>query len=109
MPTGRNEAIAPISEAVVVAFNGNWRVRFQIIWTFQFGGAREVHVQHDNHGRRLRKFEAELATNADSHEISGPALQQPEAGWVHQRFWMMLGQCDQVSFSTLKSIKSIRR
>jgi hypothetical protein len=43
MPCGRNEAAAPISEAVAVAFNGNRRVRYQIIWTLQFGDAREVH------------------------------------------------------------------
>jgi hypothetical protein len=36
-----------------------------------------VHVQHDNHGRRLRKFEAELVTDADSHEISGPHCSNP--------------------------------
>jgi hypothetical protein len=40
MSAGRNEATAPISEAVAVAFNGNRRVRYQIIWTLQFGGAR---------------------------------------------------------------------
>ena len=83
MPTGRNEATAPISEAVAVAFNGNWRVRYQIIWTLQFGGAREVHIQHDNHGRRLRKFEAELATDADSHEILGPHCNNPKHVGVH--------------------------
>jgi len=58
MPAGRNEATAPISEAVAVAFNGNRRVRYQIIWTLQSGNAREVHVQHYNHRRCLRKFEA---------------------------------------------------
>ena len=58
MTAGRNEAIAPISEAVAVAFNGNLRVRYQIIRTLQFGNAREVHVQRCNHRRRLRKFEA---------------------------------------------------
>jgi hypothetical protein len=58
MTTGRNEAIAPISKAVAVAFNGNRRVRYQIIWTLQVGDAREVHVQRCNHRRRLRKFEA---------------------------------------------------
>ena len=45
MTTGRNEAAAPISEAVAVAFNGNRWVRYQIIWSLQFGGAREVHIQ----------------------------------------------------------------
>ncbi len=69
MAAGRNEATAPISEAVAVAFNGNRRVRYQIIWTFQFGDAREVHVQRYNHRRCLRKFEAELATDMNTHEI----------------------------------------
>jgi hypothetical protein len=67
MTTGRNEATAPISEAVAVAFDGNRRVRYQIIWTFQFGDAREVHVQRCDHRRCLRKFEAELATDMDTH------------------------------------------
>ena len=70
MPGGRNEATAPISEAVAVAFNGNRRVRYQIIRTLQFGDAREVHVQRCNHRRCLRKFEAEFATDMDTHEIS---------------------------------------
>ena len=42
MTTGRNEAIAPISEAVAVAFNRDRRVRYQIIRTLQFGNVREV-------------------------------------------------------------------
>ena len=67
MTTGRNESIAPISEAVAVAFDRNRRVRYQIIRTLQFGNPREVHVQHCNHRRRLRKFEAELATDMDTH------------------------------------------
>src|SRR5271163_1287199 len=70
LPAGRNEPAAPISEAVAIAFNGNRRARYQIIWTLQFGDAREVHVQRDNHRRCLRKFEAELATDMDTHEIS---------------------------------------
>jgi hypothetical protein len=69
MPAGRNQATAPISEAVAVAFNGNRRVRYQIIWTLQSGNAREVYVQHYNHRRCLRKFEAELATNMNTHEV----------------------------------------
>jgi hypothetical protein len=70
MPAGRNEAVAPIAEAVAVAGNGNRRVGYQIIRTLQFGDAREVHVQRQNHRRRLRKFEVELATEMDTHEIS---------------------------------------
>ena len=70
MPAGRNEAVAPISETVAVAGNGNRRVRYQIIRTLQFGDAREVHVQRQDHRRRLRKFEVELATEMDTHEMS---------------------------------------
>src|SRR6516225_5688772 len=70
MPAGRNEATAPISQAVAVAFNRNRRGRYQIVWSLQFGDAREVHVQRENHRRCLRKFEAELATDMDTHEIS---------------------------------------
>ena len=68
-PAGCNETTAPISEAVAVAFNGNRRVRYQIVWTLQFGDAREVHVQRQNHRCRLRKLEVELATEMDTHEI----------------------------------------
>src|ERR1700733_8013241 len=67
MTTGRDEATAPISKAVAVAFNGNRRVRYQVIWTLQFGNAREVHVQRCNHRRCLRKLETELATDMDTH------------------------------------------
>ena len=67
MTIGRNEAAAPISEAVAVAFSRNRRVRYQIIWTLQFGSAREVHVQRCNHRRCLRKFETELATDMNTH------------------------------------------
>jgi hypothetical protein len=70
MPAGRNQPTAPISEAVAVTFNGNRRARYQIIWTLQFGEAGEVHVQHHNHRCCLREFEAELATDMDTHEIS---------------------------------------
>jgi hypothetical protein len=63
----RCEAIAPISEAVAIAFNGNRRGRYQIVRTLQFGNAREVHVQRCNHRRGLRKFEAEFATDMDAH------------------------------------------
>ena len=70
-PAGRDEPTAPISEAVAVAFNGNRRTRYQIIRTLQFGDAGEVHVQCYNHGRCLRKFEAKLATDMDTHKISG--------------------------------------
>src|SRR5208283_4615765 len=73
MPAGRNEATAPISEAVAVGFNGNRRVRYQIIRTFQFGDAREMHVQRYDHRRCLRKFKVELATEMDTHEITPPA------------------------------------
>jgi hypothetical protein len=31
-----------------------------------------VHVQYDNHGRYLRKFKTELATDMDTHELSDP-------------------------------------
>jgi len=69
MPAGRNEAVAPIAKTVAVAGNGNRRVRYQIIRTLQFGDARKVHVQRQDHRRRLRKFEVELATEMDTHEI----------------------------------------
>jgi hypothetical protein len=74
MPAGRNEAAAPISEAVSVAFDGNRRVRYQIIWALQFRDAREVHVQRYNQGRCLPKFEAELAT--DMIRMRSPILKK---------------------------------
>src|SRR6202035_1071517 len=70
MSAGRNKTVAPIAKAVAVAGNGNRRVRYQIIRTLQFGDAREVHVQRQDHRRRLRKFKMELATEMDTHEIS---------------------------------------
>ena len=80
MTTGRNEATAPISEAVAVAFDGNRRVRYQVIWTLQFGDAREVHVQRCKHRRGLRKFETELAADMDTHAL--PTLLGP---WREKR------------------------
>ena len=73
MAAGRNEAIAPISEAVAVAFNGNRRVRYQIIRTLQFEDARGMHVQRQNHRRCLRKLEVERTTEMDPHKITRPA------------------------------------
>ncbi len=70
MAAGGNEATAPISKTVAVGLDGNRRVRYQIIWTFQLGDAREVHIQRYNHGRCLRKLEVELTTEVDTHEIT---------------------------------------
>ena len=56
-----------------------------------------MHVQHNNHGRRLWKFEAEFATDADLHEISGQHCNNPNpVGFIRD-------------LSALKSIKSNRR
>src|SRR6202035_1802394 len=81
MRAGRNEAIAPIAKAVAVAGNGNRRVRYQIIRTLQFGSPREVHVQRQDHRRRLRKFKMELATEMDTHGI--PDIWISNASWPH--------------------------
>src|SRR5580693_2873809 len=81
MPGRCNEAAAPIAKTVAVAGNGNRRVRYQIVRTLQFGDAREVHVQRQNHRRRLRKIEMELATEMNTHEI--PDIWISNASWSH--------------------------
>src|SRR5436190_15364819 len=67
---GCNEAAAPVSKTVAIAFYGNRRICHQMIWTLQIGDAREVHVQHYNHWRRLWKLEAELTPDMDTHDVS---------------------------------------
>src|SRR5208337_1059575 len=69
-PRGCYKATAPVSKAVTIAFHWDRRNCHQMIWTFQIGEAREVHVQHGDHRRYLREFEVDLTPDMDTHDDS---------------------------------------
>ena len=62
----REEAIAPIAETIAIAFERDTRARDDIIRLFEIGCARIMHIEHDDHRRRLREFKIEVATNFDA-------------------------------------------
>jgi hypothetical protein len=63
----RNEAIAPVPEAVAIAVDEDGRPGDQVVRPFEIGNTREMHVEHDDHRRRLRQFKAELTPDFDTH------------------------------------------
>jgi len=65
-----NEAAAPVSKTVTIAFHGDRRLRHQMIWTLEIGETREVYVERYDHRHRLWKVEAEFAPDMDTHDVS---------------------------------------
>src|SRR3954451_25078000 len=64
---GCNEAAAPVSETIAIAFDRNRRRRHQVVRTLQVGEARKMHVQCHDHRCGLWKLEAELTADMDTH------------------------------------------
>jgi len=65
-----NQAAAPVSKTVAIAFHWDRRLRHQTIWTLKIGEPREVHVERYDHRHRLWKVEAEFAPDVDTHDVS---------------------------------------
>ena len=65
-----NQAAAPVSKTVTIAFQRDRRLRHRMIWTLEIGETREVHVERYNHRHRLWKVEAEFAPDVDTHDVS---------------------------------------
>ena len=65
-----NQAAAPVSKTVAIAFHWDRRLCHQTIWTLKIGETREVHVERYDHRHRLWKVEAEFAPDVDTHDVS---------------------------------------
>src|SRR5437867_4028697 len=65
-----NEAAAPVSKTVTIAFHRDRGLRHQMIWTVEIGETREVYVERYDHRHRLWKVEAEFAPDMDTHDVS---------------------------------------
>jgi hypothetical protein len=64
---GRDDAAAPVAEGVAVRGDGDRGAGDEVIGHDQIGDAREVHVQHQDHRRRLDAVVLELVPEADFH------------------------------------------
>src|SRR4030095_16570982 len=65
-----NEAAAPVSKTVAIAFHWDRGLRHQMIWTLEIAETREVYVERYDHRHRLWKVEAEFAPDMDTHDVS---------------------------------------
>ncbi len=63
----RDQARAPVSEAVAIAFQRDRRVGHQVVRTLQIGKTRGMHVQRYDHRRRLWKLKAKLTSDMNTH------------------------------------------
>src|SRR5215207_9626519 len=62
-----DEPVAPVAEAVTVAFEWDGGGRDDIVRLLQVRDARGMDIEHDDHGRGLPQLIRHLAANANAH------------------------------------------
>ncbi len=86
----RDDARAPVAEAVAVGGHRDRRVDGQIVAPEEVGDTREVHVQVEDHRRGLRAVVDHFKADAYSHHESplraGAGRRDPAARWVEVDF-----------------------
>ena len=65
----RHQPAAPVAEAVAIGRDRQRRVGHQMVGALQVGDARVVHVQRQDHRRRLRAVVDDVEADADLHCI----------------------------------------
>ena len=71
-PVGRNDARAPVAEAVTIGRHRDRRVEHQIVAADEIGHAREVDVEVEDHRGGLRAVVDHFEADANLHHgVSG--------------------------------------
>ena len=77
-----HQPTAPITEAISIGGHCQRRVSHQMVRALQIRNARVVHVERQNHRRRLRAIVDDIESDADFHctlILSYPQAPQPPA------------------------------